>query len=297
MEFLKVSLNDPVRFDTAGEFLSESNWTHAKRSIPDYELIIGVNETVYMREEEQSFEVGPGDILLLNPGRRHGGYQASKPGVKFYWIHFHFEVPSAVLTDEEMRLEAEHISSHTERSWSVQDLYLPRYMRIEQWDRINILVNQILHVANSNYWTKQSLDYLLTSLLIEISESVLNSLTFKGNAPKGDVNFNKILEWTRIHSAEALTVAEIAKRFNYNKDYLSRLFKQNTSAGPLEFIHMVRIGKAKELLSRTAIPVKEIASEVGYSDEKYFMRMFKKHANMTPSQFRNAYHRTFMNNF
>jgi len=296
MEFLKVNLNEPVRFDSAGEFLSESNWTHAQRSIPDYELIIGVNETVYMREEEQSFEVGPGDILLLSPGRRHGGYQASKPGVKFYWIHFYFPDEPATLSDEEMKLEAEQISMRPERSFSVQDLYLPRYMRIEQWDRINILVNQILHVANSNYWTHQSLNYLLTSLLVEISENVLNRLTFKGTGPKGDVNFNKILEWTKIHAAEALTVAEIAEKFNYNKDYLSRLFKQNTSAGPLEFIHMVRIAKAKELLSRTALPVKDIATEVGFTDEKYFMRMFKKHVNMTPSQFRNAYHRTFMNN-
>lgn len=296
MDYVRVNLEEPAQFETAGEFISESSWTHAERSIPNYELIIGVNEKVYIREEEKCFEIGPGEILLLFPGRRHGGYKVSGTGVKFYWIHFHFASEPVLLSEEEMVREAEMISLRPQRSWSVQDLYLPQYIRIEHWERINILVNQILHVANSNYWTQPSLNYLLTSLMIEISESVLNGLTFKGNGPKGDVHFTKILEWTRLHAAEALTVAEIAERFNYNKDYLSRLFKQNTSAGPLEFIHSVRIGKAKELLSRTSLSIKEIAAEAGYPDEKYFMRMFKKMANLTPSQFRNAYHKTFMNN-
>ncbi|MBJ8193569.1 AraC family transcriptional regulator, partial [Bacillus cereus] len=42
--------------------------------------------------------------------------------------------------------------------------------------------------------------------------------------------------------------------------------------------------------------IKQVAEEAGYTDEKYFMRLFKKRAHMTPSQYRNAYHKTFMNN-
>lgn len=296
MDYLRAELKEPVRFETAGEFISESSWTHAERTIYNYELVIGVNETVYIREEERDYEIGPGEILLLLPGRRHGGYAVSRPGVKFYWIHFHFAEEPVFLSEKDMKEAADLICSRPQRSWSVHELFLPQYIRFENWDRINILVNQILHVANSNYFTHQSLNYLLTSLLIEISESTLGRYTLKGGGAKGDVHFNKIAEWTRIHAAEPLTVSDIARRFNYNKDYLCRLFKQHTSLSPLEFIHFVRIGKAKELLSRTALPVSEIAMEAGYADDKYFMRLFKKQVNMTPSQFRNAYHKTFMNN-
>ncbi len=99
-----------------------------------------------------------------------------------------------------------------------------------------------------------------------------------------------------LDASEPLTVAIIAEKFNYNKDYLARLFKQHTSMGPLEYIHSVRVNKAKELLTRTALNVREIATETGFTDDKYFMHLFRKYENMTPTQYRNAYHKTFMNN-
>ncbi|WP_426452734.1 AraC family transcriptional regulator [Paenibacillus sp. S-38] len=54
-------------------------------------------------------------------------------------------------------------------------------------------------------------------------------------------------------------------------------------------------GLPKEL-EEAALSVKEVAAETGYPDDKYFMRLFRHHTNMTPTQYRNAYHKTFMNN-
>lgn len=63
----------------------------------------------------------------------------------------------------------------------------------------------------------------------------------------------------------------------------------------MTYIHDIKMTKAKELLTNTTMTVKEIAHHVGFSDEKYFMRLFKKYEKMTPSQFRNAYYLTHMN--
>lgn len=296
MQYLRMNVNCPVQCSAAGEFLSEVPWSHARRRMSSYELIIGVSEHVYIQEEENRFEVGPNDILLLMPGRMHGGYANSVPGVKFCWFHFELTDEPDLLTEEEMRQEADGIYQQSDPYWSVRHLYLPQTLRIENKERINVLINQILHVANANYLTHQSVNYLFTSLLIEISEHTLSSYSQRRSGIKGDVSFNKIAEWTRIHAKEPLTVSGIASKFNYNKDYLTRLFRQHTQRGPLEFIHQVRIGKAKELLMRTSMTVREIATEVGFQDEKYFMRLFKRYVNLTPRQFRNAYHKTFMNN-
>lgn len=296
MTYLKINADVPVHFAIAGEFVSESPWMHVKRAIGNYELIIGVNETVYMCEDNKHFEVGPGEVLLLMPNRTHVGYKESRPGVKFYWFHFELEDEVEVLSEEEMRNEAEQIFSRSQPLWSVHHLYLPQFMRFEHRDRIHILANQILHVANSGYLTYSSVNYLLTSLLIELSEHALHSFAMKPMRSHGDVTFAKIAEWTRIHASEQLSVASIAEKFNYNKDYLARLFKQHTFMGPLEYIHTIRVNKAKELLTRTSLSVKEIAAETGFTDDKYFMRLFRKSENMTPTQYRNAYHQTFMNN-
>ncbi|MGI8384332.1 helix-turn-helix domain-containing protein [Robertmurraya sp. P23] len=65
----------------------------------------------------------------------------------------------------------------------------------------------------------------------------------------------------------------------------------------LEYLHYLKIRKAKELLSSTSYIIKEISYQVGIYDEKYFMRLFKKHENMTPSEFRKAYSRINLNNY
>jgi YesN/AraC family two-component response regulator len=195
-----------------------------------------------------------------------------------------------------MKQEISAMDTHPQRHGFVQDIYVPQCVRAGHGDRIHIIVNQILHVANSHYLTYHSVNYLFTSLLIEISERALSRFASSPTSPQGNVSFNKIVEWTRIHAEEPVTVTDLAQKFNYNKDYISRLFKQNTGMRPLEFIHSIRINKAKELISRTDMSIKQVAAEAGYTDEKYFMRLFKKMVNMTPSQYRNAYHKTFMNN-
>ncbi|TYP79637.1 helix-turn-helix transcriptional regulator [Paenibacillus methanolicus] len=297
MKGLTIPLAQPVRFHAAGEFLSETEWKHMERAIGNYELIIGIEETAYIREEASTFDVGPGDLLLLWPGRTHGGYRLSRPGVKFWWIHFDAE-EMETLSEERWKQEAEELLHRPQRAWASDRLFLPQFMRGMQAERVPILVKQLLHVANSNYMTKQAADYLLTSLLIEISEHALHRFeSGAAKAERGNLQFATIAEWTRIHASSPLAASDIAERFNYNKDYLTRLFKKHTGEGPLAFIHKVRLGKAKELLTRTDQSIGEIARASGFQDEKYFMRLFRQYERMTPSQYRNAYHRTFLNNF
>ncbi|WP_245308217.1 helix-turn-helix domain-containing protein [Halalkalibacter urbisdiaboli] len=88
----------------------------------------------------------------------------------------------------------------------------------------------------------------------------------------------------------------IAEKFNYNRDYLSRMFKQHTGTNLQEYIHLNKLAKAKELLTRTDQSVKDIALAIGIHDEKYFMRMFKAHEKVTPTEYRKAYYRTYLNN-
>lgn len=53
-----------------------------------------------------------------------------------------------------------------------------------------------------------------------------------------------------------------------------------------EYLTGVRIKRAKEVLCTTGMTIQEVAAEVGYNDEKYFSRAFKKEKGMTPSKWR-----------
>lgn len=80
----------------------------------------------------------------------------------------------------------------------------------------------------------------------------------------------------------------VANQLLITPGYLSLLFKQTMDINFVEYIHKIRIKKACDLLKKTALKNYEIAYNVGYSDEKYFSQIFKKHMGMTPSQYRNS---------
>ncbi|MBO4263699.1 MAG: helix-turn-helix domain-containing protein [Bacteroidales bacterium] len=82
------------------------------------------------------------------------------------------------------------------------------------------------------------------------------------------------------------TIAFYAGQACVSENYLSRLVKQSTGRSVGAWIDIVRIQRAKRLLSSTSRSIIDIAAAVGVEDQSYFSRLFKKETGMTPSAFR-----------
>ncbi|MFS0638144.1 AraC family transcriptional regulator [Mesobacillus foraminis] len=294
-QFLKVDVNRPVEFISCGQFIAIEPWIHTKRNLKSFEIIIGVNDTLYIMQEDIQYEVKPGEILLLLSSQTHQGFKVCNPGVSFYWCHFFCENSYSLIDDRTMEEEVISLRSNPAYDQSNSHIFLPIYSNPQRIERINILFNQLLDVAHANYYNRRSVDYILSTLLIEISEQALTNFQTTKEKTKADKNLVKIVEWLRIHATDTISVASIAEQFNYNPDYLSRVFKQKHGINIQEYIHMLKISKAKDMLSSTNLGIKNIAYTVGISDEKYFMKLFKKYEKVTPTEFRKAYYRTHLN--
>lgn len=82
------------------------------------------------------------------------------------------------------------------------------------------------------------------------------------------------------------TIATYAEAVGISENYLSRLVKKSTGRSVGAWIDIVRIQRAKNLLSTSTMSVIDIATAVGIEDQSYFSRLFKKETGMTPSFFR-----------
>ncbi len=100
---------------------------------------------------------------------------------------------------------------------------------------------------------------------------------------------NKIVlatkEYLEAHYAEDVSLEDVAEHVNISPQYFSKLIKKNTGFNFIDWLSMLRVKKAKELLTNSNLTVKEVCFMVGYKDPNYFSRIFKKKIGMTPSEY------------
>lgn len=84
-----------------------------------------------------------------------------------------------------------------------------------------------------------------------------------------------------------LNVSMIADMMNKNLDYVSRTFKKLTGYGLLDYIHEVRINKAKDYFQENPdLTVQQVSAIVGYISCESFIRVFKRREGVTPGRFK-----------
>lgn len=95
----------------------------------------------------------------------------------------------------------------------------------------------------------------------------------------------RVKAYVQEHFRDSLTLEEVAGVVQLSPNYLSNLFKQEVGETFIDYVTHVRLEKAKELLKDNAYTLKEISFMIGYKDPNYFSRVFKKHCDLSPSQY------------
>ena len=96
----------------------------------------------------------------------------------------------------------------------------------------------------------------------------------------------KAINYIRVHYQEGLTQEGISRELDITPEYLSTLFNREMGINFSTFLKRFRISHAKRLLKGTDMKIYEISASVGYSDPKYFQRVFKEETGVSPGNYR-----------
>lgn len=97
---------------------------------------------------------------------------------------------------------------------------------------------------------------------------------------------NDALEFMKEHYYEDITLTQAADQVGISAGYLSTLFTQNLKCGFIDYLNEIRIEHACTYLQQNYFKTYEIAYKVGFHDEKYFSRVFKKIKGASPSEYK-----------
>ncbi len=99
----------------------------------------------------------------------------------------------------------------------------------------------------------------------------------------------KSIEFMKGHLSEPLKIATLAVLVNLSRSHYTTLFKRVTGYAPLSYLNHLRMQRAVQLLNTTDLSIKRISDHLGYSDQFYFSRAFRKMHNHSPSEHRRRY--------
>jgi two-component system response regulator YesN len=97
---------------------------------------------------------------------------------------------------------------------------------------------------------------------------------------------NKIISYIHNHYYENITVKSMADLACMDENYVSGLFKRKIGKNLISYIHEVRITSAIQLLLQSNMSINEICQKVGFANDNYFIKIFKRITNYTPSEYR-----------
>lgn len=115
-------------------------------------------------------------------------------------------------------------------------------------------------------------------------EDIFNSETTR-NTPAQIANILK--EYLVRNYTEDINLNLIANNMNYSSSYLTKIFYKQFNCSPSKYLISLRMQKAQQiLLHNPELSVKQIGESVGYHDQGYFSRIFKKQVGVSPLEYR-----------
>lgn len=147
---------------------------------------------------------------------------------------------------------------------------------------------QALRLGAKEYLLKPTRGSDILECLNKLADEFLEEDRQK--VPETKVQTNQIVEraveYIKEHYMENITLNEVAEKVGISSGYLSTLFHQNLQCGFIDYLNGVRIERACCYLEQNYFKTYEIAYRVGFRDEKYFSKVFKKLKGMTPKEYR-----------
>ena len=268
----------PLCFSACGQLISPPGFLHHRRSLDDNVLIMVTEGTLYISANDKQYALGAGQYIFLRAGEEHFGYRPSEGRLSYLWAHFRADCGFEEVSGE---------------NCGESTYFMPETARLSDYGRAAQLFHQLMDMSlEESLFPPDMLDYAVSLLLMELSREYSRKRNNSSELPP--VVFSA-REWIKNHYYQPFDITELAAAVGCGADHLSSLFKRRVGISIVRYTNQLRIKTAKTLLSNYDVTIKEAAFSCGFSDEKYFMKVFKQLEGITPTQYKNSFGRRNIN--
>lgn len=258
----------PMYLITSGVDFNERHMDRPE-GFSEYLLLVTKEGEGLIEYNGQSVSLKPGQILFVPPWVPHKYWKVSEDWVT-EWISFDGNELKA-LFESQIPLEIHIVESG------------PRTV-------INDRLVKIYKLTEADY---QKNAIKISSMIYEMIAEVIGRIQGRLNDVEAKTAYvEKVIAYMNQHYSEDISIDTMANHVGISPQYMCRLFKQQMSVRPFEYLRQVRINKSKSLLiQRKVLKIEAIASAVGFNNPSYYGAIFKQYEKMTPKAFMKQHQR------
>ncbi len=230
----------------------------------------------------QEIRMQPGDMILLNQHVKHGVKRAEygDVGINFIVLPEFFDIPLQMIGRQNILAD---FLVGTLR----QNNPIPQYLNFQlggQQAISNLMENMITSIICGNQNEEVINQYSMGLVFLYLINHI-DRLSAQSSQSYEDIIIQATTKYIDSNYKTA-SLSCIAEDFKQPLPTLSRLIKKSTGYTFQELLMRKRFQKAVMFLVETELPVEEIAVNIGYENQSYFYRQFKKRYGMTPNEYR-----------
>jgi len=237
--------------------------------------------------EDQSRHVTERDVLLVGNAVMHRLEAVPGGSLKVICIYF---MPALVCPKVSFGWESKYRSLFAQplsgRNGS-SGVYVDTDRRILK--TIQAIDNEI--ASKGDYYEQAVQVHLLRALLLilrSFGNQVAPLKQSRGEEQDRARRLEPAFSYVQSHYRERIFSTQLARAAYMSPSYFCRFFKKTTGMTPTDYIHRIRVDRAKTLLLQTDMPVTQVAYEVGFASHSYFDSIFRRLTGFTPGDLQRA---------
>lgn len=259
----RYMLNDRFNFSVSHRTINESYALHWHNYI---ELELITSGCGYQILNGQHIELSTGCLSLLRPTDFH----QVEPGNNLQLLNM--SIDDTLLPEDMIRkISAPQILFFRLDKQEMQPL---------EW-----LLRLSLQEISSSAPDRQYLKHLLMCIFLRISHLMPDS---SNPVSAMERPIQNSLQYLHMHFREDPRLSDAAKIAHYNASYFSSAFHRETGMIYSEYLNMLKINYAKELLLSTDLKINDLYYQCGFRSHSNFLRLFREQTGLTPTQFRKS---------
>lgn len=265
----------------------------------DHILIIVTDGKCSVSCDGEDYILDTGEAFFVPAGHYYERKPIDGKLCTMYYIHFSLcldvmqydpEMLSKELISIRQRIDNELIDGDANLSFPSR-IYIQSKTRFPKFDEVNRLLHGInLFSSRRQLMCKLQSSINLSSILSLISQLTIDSIFINSDIHTNITipsNLKRAIGYITRHYSEQISLTDLSEYCSVSKQQLIRYFKQAFNTTPIDYINDYKLARAKELLFNSpTLLISEIASELGFSSQYYFTKLFTKKLGETPSAYR-----------